>query len=69
MNPIESSELILNDKIKEYFNVVTISTLKQVSKEFNVPYLKLVHLWNKMNDEYRIGELKNFKQISCDKLE
>ena len=69
MNPIESSELILNDKIKEYFNVVTISTLKQVSKEFNVPYLKLVHLWNKMNDEYRIGELKNFKQISYDKLE
>ena len=69
MNPIESSELILNDKIKEYFNVVTISTLKQVSKEFNVPYLKLVHLWNKMNDEYSIGELKNFKQISYDKLE
>ena len=69
MNPIESSELILNDKIKEYFNVVTISTLKQVSKEFNVPYLKLVHLWNKMNDEYHIGELKNFKQISYDKLE
>ena len=57
----ENSIIHLESKVKEYFNVITITTLKQISKEYNVPYLKLIYIWNKMNTEYSIGNKESQK--------
>lgn len=50
-----NSEIILESKVKEYFNIITVTTLKQISKKHNVSYLNLVYIWNKINKEYYIG--------------
>jgi hypothetical protein len=44
----------LENKIREYYNIITVDTLKQISETYNVPYLKLIYIWNKLNEEYKI---------------
>jgi len=46
----------LENKIREYYNIITVDTLKQISETYNVPYLKLIYIWNKLNEEYKIDK-------------
>ena len=46
----------LENKIREYYNIITVDTLKQISENYNVPYLKLIYIWNKLNEEYKIDK-------------
>jgi hypothetical protein len=54
----------LENKIREYYNIITVDTLKQISETYNVPYLKLIYIWNKLNEEYKIDKSKKNKENS-----
>ena len=54
----------LENKIREYYNIITVDTLKEISETYNVPYLKLVYIWNKLNGEYKIDKYNKNKENS-----
>ena len=54
----------LENKIREYYNIITVDTLKEISETYNVPYLKLVYIWNNLNGEYKIDKYNKNKENS-----